>query len=143
MAMLSKPSTAAYTSLIYITLGALTVVWTGVWYAWLRAHPPVTDAPYFWCAGFGVTGVTLLVIGLALGRIGRAARHAELPPPEVTRTEANVQQTAAQAPVVVPGTTPVQTVPTATVVPGTTPAQPAAPLNGGPNAPRATPPVTR
>jgi hypothetical protein len=142
MAMLSKPSSAAFTSLSYITVGALTMVWTGVWYVWLRNHPPATDAPFFWCAGFGITGVALLVIGLGLGKIGRAARHAELPPREVTPTEAKVEQTAAQAPVVVPGSAPVQA-PQATVVTPTTPGTqpPAVPATS--NAPRTSTPAAR
>ena len=40
MALLSKPSSAARTAVLYITVGALMVVWTGVWYAYLRNYPP-------------------------------------------------------------------------------------------------------
>ena len=72
-------------SLIYITLGALLDVWSGIWYWYLHSHADeVSQTSYFWCAGFFLTGLTLLIIGLALGQIGRAARHAELPPPEAT-----------------------------------------------------------
>lgn len=77
---------------------ALLVVWTVVWYVYLRNFPPSTQGPYYWCAGFLATGVTLLVIGLALGRIGRAARHAELPPPEAAQQVAAETMAAAQAP---------------------------------------------
>jgi hypothetical protein len=95
MALSSSTSSAARTSLIYITLGALIVIWTGVWFAYLRNNPPHTvDAAqvppvYYWCGGLGVTGIVLIVIGLTVGHIGRTARAADLPaavatPPMVT-----------------------------------------------------------
>ena len=40
MPILSKPSPAARWSLIYITVGALVVVWTGIWFIYLRNHQP-------------------------------------------------------------------------------------------------------
>jgi hypothetical protein len=103
MAILSKPSSAARTALLYITVGALTDVWSSIWYAYLRRYPPANDTTWFWCYGCLLTGLTLFVIGLALGRIGRAARHAELPPEELTPAVANVdQQLAPRAPVITP-----------------------------------------
>ena len=80
MPLLSKPSVAARTSVMYIT-AALVDVWTIIYWTYLVRHPEGhTDATYYWVYGFFFTGLVLLVIGLALGRIGRAARHAELPP---------------------------------------------------------------
>jgi hypothetical protein len=105
MPILSKPSAAARTSLTYITIGTLMVVWTGVHFAYLHKHPPESghDSVYYWVSGFMITGLALLIIGLAVGQIGRQARHAELPPPEVTQAEANVEQKAAsRAPIVAP-----------------------------------------
>jgi hypothetical protein len=103
MPILSKPSSAARTALIYITAGTLMVIWTIIWWTYLRGHPPAGDGPFYWCIGFLVTGIALVIIGLAVGQIGRSARHAELPPPEVTAAEAKSQQTAAaRAPVVAP-----------------------------------------
>jgi hypothetical protein len=100
MPMLSKPTSAAQIALVYITLGALIGVWTGVWYWW---DPPQTTAASFWLAGFALTGLTLLIIGLAVGQIGRAARHAELPPPEVTPAAVKAEQSAAErAPMAIP-----------------------------------------
>ena len=88
---------------MYITLGALTIVWSGIWYAWLRHAPPHDEFTFYWCYGFMLTGLTLLAIGLAIGRIGRAARHAELPPKEVTPAVAQTDQKAAErAPMVAP-----------------------------------------
>jgi len=106
MPLLTK-SPAARNALIYVTLGALMVVWTGIWLAFLLNNPPETSTSYYWCSGFMLTGLTLLVIGFALGRIGRAARDAELPPVEVTRAVAEADRiVAAGVPVVTPpGTT--------------------------------------
>ncbi len=65
-------------------------MWGGVWYAYMsEGHPPAWD--YVWYACYGVlgSGLVLLLIGLLAGRIGRAARTSELPPPEAmpaTRT---------------------------------------------------------
>jgi hypothetical protein len=103
MPLLSKPSSAARTALVYITLGSLIIVWTGISYLYLFRYPPEREYIWYWCHGFMLTGIVLLVIGLALGRIGRAARHAELPPQEVTPAEANIDKNmAARAPVVAP-----------------------------------------
>jgi len=126
MPLMSQPSSAAKTSLAYITLGALLVVWTCIWYLYLHANPEGVP-PRTWYINYGLlaTGLVLLVIGLAVGQIGRSARHAELPPPEATHQEAKIDQTAAARPVVVP--------PVASAQPGTQPV--AAPAN--PTAPAA------
>jgi hypothetical protein len=84
MAILTKPSAEARVALIYITGGALLDVWSGVWYFYMRASPPTTVVPYYLCAGFFLTGLILMLIGFGVGHIGRAARRAELPPPEAT-----------------------------------------------------------
>jgi hypothetical protein len=126
---MSQPSSAAKTSLAYITLGALTVVWTCIWYFYLRANPEgVPMRTWYICYGLMASGVVLLAIGLAVGQIGRQARHAELPPPEVARQEAKIDQTAAARPVVVPpvASAPAGTQPVATPV---NPAAPAVPVN--------------
>src|SRR5262249_7361007 len=102
MPILSRPSSAARTALIYITLGALTLVWSGIWY-WYLSKPETNYSTWYWCYGFLLTGLVLLVIGFGLGRIGRAARHAELPPEEVTAAAVRSEQTtAARAPVATP-----------------------------------------
>jgi hypothetical protein len=95
MAMLTKPSAAAKMALAYITIGSLMVVWTGVYFVYLYHNPSPHESTYYICTALLLTGCTLLLIGLGLGRIGRAARHAELPPPEVTPTVAQTDQTAA------------------------------------------------
>jgi hypothetical protein len=105
MALLTQPSSAARTSLIYITVGALTLVWTGVWWAYLRHYPSEEVAGYTWyiCYGLMLTGGVVLLIGLAVGQIGRQARHAELPPADAMNHETKVQEIQATAPVVAPG----------------------------------------
>jgi hypothetical protein len=91
-------------AVIYITVGAILGVWTTVWYFYLR-HSNAPDGPYYWCYGLFFTGLTLIVIGLALGRIGRAARHAELPPeaPKEPTAQPALPTPATGAPVMMPG----------------------------------------
>jgi hypothetical protein len=76
-------SSPAQTSLLYITIGCLTLVWTCVWYFYLLNHMPATGTVFYWVSGFGLTGLTLVLIGLAVGHIGRSARHAEASPVDV------------------------------------------------------------
>src|SRR5262249_56872712 len=80
----AKPSIAARLAILYITIGALMVVWTVIYYFFYLNHgTPEGDHRLFWCIGFFFTGLTLMVIGFTLGRIGQAARHADLPPDAV------------------------------------------------------------
>jgi len=95
--LLSKPSSAAPTSLFYITLGALMAVWSAIWFFYLRNNPPTHPAYYYVCLGFLCTGLVLMTIGFALGPLSRMARHAELPPAEVTHDLAEAQPNAVVA----------------------------------------------
>src|SRR6516162_1180869 len=97
MAMLTKPSAAAKMALAYITIGSLLIVWTGVWFVFFGRNLDYHEHERIWyfSTALLLTGFTLLVIGLALGRIGRAARHAEMPPPEATPTVAQTDKIAA------------------------------------------------
>jgi hypothetical protein len=61
------PSTAR-TALIYVTVGAMTVIWTAIWYVYLFNNPPESSTVYYWCTGFLVTGVAAVLIGLGLSR---------------------------------------------------------------------------
>ena len=102
MSILTTPSGAFPISLIYITVGALIDIWAAVA---MFYYPPETNWGHFLLVGFLVTGLALLVIGLLLGPIGRAARHAELPPTEVTAAVSSAEQTAAaNPPPVIPAT---------------------------------------
>jgi hypothetical protein len=90
-----KQARSATTALIYLTVGALTVVWTIIAYIWLHYNEG-TFNQYLWCHGFFLTGIVLMVIGLALGRIGRAARAAEVTGPPPVQTVQQVLPPAAQ-----------------------------------------------
>jgi len=93
--LMSKPSGAAPATLVYITLGAIMTVWSGIWYMYLSNNPPQHQVISYICYGFLITGIVLLVIGVILGPISRWARHAELPPSEATPTAMQTEQTAA------------------------------------------------
>jgi hypothetical protein len=94
MRLLNQLASSSRPALVYITVGALVVVWTGVWYVHLFNYPPEYGA-YYWCTGLLVTGLTLVGIGLGLDRIGRPARQADLPPNAVPFVVVNPQLTAA------------------------------------------------
>jgi hypothetical protein len=75
----TKQATSAKTSLTYLTVGALTIVWTVIWYIYLRNNGASQNA-YLWVYGFMATGVVLLIIGAGVGTIGRASMPAETAP---------------------------------------------------------------
>jgi hypothetical protein len=97
MWLFNQPSSAARTALVYITVGTLMVIWTGVWFLYLRNDPPVANGVYYVCGGLLVTGLALIGIGFGLGQIGRSARHADLPPQEVAQAVVNMQPAAVAA----------------------------------------------
>lgn len=132
MPILTQPAFGAKLSIAFITGGALVDVWVLVWrYTIAQPELPPTQKFLFW--GLVLTGLTFLTIGAFLGRIGRAARKAEMPPTdEAVRAEAAVQANAAANPataaaVLAPGMVavppaavapPAGVVPTTAVVPG-------------------------
>ena len=80
MPMLSQPSFGPRTSLIYVTLGSLIDVWTGVWYFSFRdSTHPLSNSATFWVFGLFLTGLTLVIIGLLLGPLGRNAAEGGTP----------------------------------------------------------------
>jgi hypothetical protein len=97
MPLSTQPSPATRTALTYITVGALMVVWSGLWFWYLARNPPDTSMVWYLCSGLMLTGITLVVIGLGLGQIGWSARHADLPPeglvPPTNVTPAGTLQT--------------------------------------------------
>jgi len=131
MPLLTRPAFGPRTAIIYITVGALLDVWTIVWYFSFARNQEgyISRDTWFWLAGFFFTGLTLIIIGLLLGHIGRSARKAELPPVEAEGQEAAIQETAAATPhPVVTGTVPGQAVPmTGAIMAGAAPANPALP----------------
>lgn len=105
MPLASSTSSAARTSLIYITIGSLIVIWTGVWYFYLNNNPPYHPSLHYFLVGLGVTGLTLIVIGLAVGRIGSSAKQADLPhavAPAVAPANPHTHAAQAGAPAVAP-----------------------------------------
>lgn len=97
MAMLSQPAFGPKLSIGLILAGTLIDVWTLVWRFTLGGEE-LTPFGRFFFYGTLLTGVTFLLVGFFLGHIGRAARKAEIPPAEVTATEAAIEQTAAAHP---------------------------------------------
>lgn len=95
----TRQASSATTSLIYITLGALTAVWSAIYYFFLRGHGG-TDVAYLYVSGFFLTGVVLFLIGIAVGRIGYAARPAEVAP---TPTAQVITATPSMVPAVAAG----------------------------------------
>ena len=83
--MLTK-SPAARTALVYVTAGALMIIWTIVWFIFLRNNPPEGNWPYYLIGGLLASGLTMLGIGLGVGRLGSAARNADNPAVVVTPT---------------------------------------------------------
>ena len=86
--LLSKPSSAAPTALVYVTLGAVLTVWSGIWFMYLQNNPPGHQFVHYIDTGCLLTGIVFLMIGFGLGPMARFARQAELPPHEVTDTVA-------------------------------------------------------
>jgi hypothetical protein len=97
MALFRSIAGPVQTALAYITTGCLMFVWAGVWTVFLLNHSPETSAVYYWDAGFALTGLSLVVIGLAVGWIGRSARHAEASQEPVAPTAADQLPAAAVA----------------------------------------------
>jgi hypothetical protein len=78
MRLFPTTSSAARTSLAYITVGALLVIWMCVWGVYLLNNVPDREGLRYLCLGLLISGLALIVIGLATGRIGGAARNADV-----------------------------------------------------------------
>ena len=92
----SQWTTAGRAALTYITVGAVTMIWAGVWYVYLLNNPR-SETAYYWCTGFLVTGFVMIVIGSALGMISRSG-HAAVPggvPVAVVNLQPNATASAA------------------------------------------------
>jgi hypothetical protein len=100
MPLLSQPAFGPKLSIGLILGGSLIDIWTLVWRVTLGPDT-LSGSERFWYLGFLLTGAILLIVGLMIGQIGRAARKAELPPAEAASAEAQIQNTAAMHPPVV------------------------------------------
>lgn len=132
MTTLSNPAFGPRLAVGYVTAGALIDVWTAVWYfAFADRSSPgggLTHNQWFWLAGFFLTGLTLIILGVLIGPLGQHARKSELPPPEAKDAAVSVQPQVAAAPgTVVQGQPAVAA--NGTPIPTATPA-PAPPVNG-------------
>lgn len=74
MSIINTVSSIPRSAVIYITVGALTVVWSGIWYIYVLNNPTRGEATLYWCYGFMLTGLTLVLIGLAIGWVARTRR---------------------------------------------------------------------
>ncbi len=119
MLFFRRTSPPAQTALAYITVGILTLIWTGVWYLYLVKHPPEREWIFYIVSGLSLTGLALTIIGLAIGHIGRATRDAESVGPDVATNPSADQAHALNATGAAPMTAvpPVQAVPAAQAVP--------------------------
>lgn len=102
MPLLSHPAFGPRASLVYITVGSILDIVVACWFIFMvdKSQPfEENRVTYFVLTTLFLIGLTLLVIGLMLGRIGQAARRSELPPPEAVAPEVAVQQNAAVVPV--------------------------------------------
>ncbi len=70
----NRHTRGARAAVIYVTLGALIVVWSGIWCVNLLNDPTRGDNALSWCYGLLLTGATFVLIGLAIGWIGRSGR---------------------------------------------------------------------
>jgi len=130
MPLLSHPAFGPRASLVYITIGSILDIIVVCWFIFMVDKSRAFEenrVTFFVLTTLFLIGLTLLVIGLMLGRIGQAARRSELPPPEAVAAEAVVQQNAAVLPVPVPTAAPMT--PAAPVMPAA-PTAPAAPPPG-------------
>jgi hypothetical protein len=121
---MTKPSAEAKIAILFVTIGALVLVWSGVWYAYQFNHAPDTPASErYICYGSILSGAVLLVIGLALGRIARSARQAEMPPHEAADRPPTLAPTGLRGAVVAGNGAPADVIPAAPEA-----AKPAAPV---------------
>jgi hypothetical protein len=136
--MLTK-SPAARTAIVYVTVGSLILIWTAVWYVWMVNYPPESRGPYYIVAGLLATGLTLLAIGLGVGRLGYSARHADNAAVVVT-SPANTTAVVTP-PTDAPGATPAVAPPPAADAPRVAAPSPPITANAGPryHRPSATP----
>src|SRR5258708_7016074 len=110
----------------YITAGALTIVWSGLYFVYLRNHLPdlETDKPFYWCTGFLLTGLTLFVIGAAVGWFGRTPRQADRPHAGITSQDSLGNPTQDVVPVPAGQSAPAATTPEVVHQPVTQPMAP-------------------
>lgn len=95
MPFLRSTTAPATIALIYITVGTLTMVWTAVYFIYrITQGNDTSPEAYYWIAGFLVTGLVLLLIGLSTGHIHQSTNAPIVVTPQPTENaivQANVQ----------------------------------------------------
>jgi hypothetical protein len=77
---LHEPSKGAKYAIFYLTAGALLMIWSAVWFYYLKHHDyPAGDPRYYICTGLLLSGAAVFVIGALIGRIGKEAKQADVP----------------------------------------------------------------
>ena len=103
MSIIKSASSIPRAAVIYVTVGALTLVWSGIWYVYALNNPGNGETTLYWCYGFLLTGLMLVLIGLAIGWIGRTRRSTHRAAP-ADQTAANGAISAAVSPAATPAT---------------------------------------
>lgn len=80
LSLLRSPSRSASTAVMYVTIGVLMMIWTGVWYyaaheSWAQEDGQTWQK--YLCIGLFLSGLAVTVIGLLVGQIGGAAKDAD------------------------------------------------------------------
>jgi len=92
---LHQPSQGAKYSLYYITLGALVMIWSGIWYYYMWDNESArSTGNWYICTGLFLSGLAVFIIGILVGRIGKEAKNADVPTGTVTAATATTAPAA-------------------------------------------------
>ncbi len=76
--LLRSQSKSASGAILYVTIGTLLMIWSGLWYFYfLRPDPNPPAWQSFTCMGTILSGFAIAAIGLMFGLIGRGAKAAD------------------------------------------------------------------
>jgi hypothetical protein len=95
MSFMTKQSITAKIAIMYLTAGALILVWSAVWFCYQRNHGADSALWEYVCYGCLLTGGVITSIGLALGGITWATRPAQTPPEQIAPAASQISQDAA------------------------------------------------
>ena len=76
--LLKSPSRSAAGAILYVTIGLLLIIWSGLWYYYyITPEPAPPTFQRFVCVGLMLSGLVITAIGLLFGLIGRRAKSAD------------------------------------------------------------------
>lgn len=78
MPPIQNKNSGASTALVYVTIGALLSVWSGVWFLYENNLEQPSRGVYYVCTGLLLTGIALLLIGFFVGSMSRKAHEVEI-----------------------------------------------------------------